>query len=549
MSALIPRPSLGAAINTHLVEVEEDIPVEEIDTAEYSQSTASKPGQPTVAGGPSFGTVGGAISAQENDLAELQRVGWSRYVAYEWLSKFEVYPRYDDARGWLLELHGVESADTEIDPVPWSSTGSITAVTRVALWSVGNSKMRCPSFDLPAGGMVSGGTCPGATLGQTLQTNEAVLTHAAQIQKAERDVWNAEVLAAKKALIESGVIKPPTKKHKRVMPADMYFGPNNPPRIQADEETEEDAEDTSDETSEVDPDRDPDAPPRLSGFGAPPTVGDMKLPPTHGLKGSALKAVKATGGKLKLWKSICGKCFAVGTAAMHTSVMFAEMIREAWTRWCLENDQEQWIRVMTDSLTAGRAILDQRLKLKTCPDPTLDKYDIYPVRLHSSGDFFSQDYADMWVKVINRVGQYELENNIISKVDNKPKTRFWAPTRTWAAWGPNAWSRIMSKIDPRLDTIAVRASSYHVGDPAPGAVVPPGEKGYALGAATTSAYLPNPDKSLYDFLCPVYMEGTTSVSCAAAKMDENGLTAGRTAPGCRACWTAPNKRISYTYHI
>jgi hypothetical protein len=54
--------------------------------------------------------------------------------------------------------------------VPYSPQGK---VSHAALFSLDNTKMRCPTFSIPAGAPETGGSCPGATAGQTTADSQA----------------------------------------------------------------------------------------------------------------------------------------------------------------------------------------------------------------------------------------------------------------------------------------------------------------------------------------------------------------------------------------
>lgn len=306
---------------------------------------------------------------------------------------------------------------------------------RFSLWSEENAKMACPSFALPAGGILTGGTCPGADVGQTTTPVQ---------QRVAR--------------METG----PEGWHLRA------------------------------ETPEV----------------------GGKSPVKEGL-------------------TICESCYATGGNFAYANNQMAEIIRYWWLRKNLQAGNDAML---------VSAFVESALRLKFKPD----RHGIKPIRLHDSGDFFSQKYASMWIAVANELAQRE------------PAIVIWAPTRTWAQGGWNEyWARELGQLRSLSTTgranLIVRPSAYNFGDAAPGRMHPTNAKGTTslyVGAAKVDAELKNKTdaskvgltgaaETRCDFNCGVY--GAEEHSCIHSKAPDGKV-------GCRACWIHPELRVQYSAH-
>jgi hypothetical protein len=183
-----------------------------------------------------------------------------------------------------------------------------------------------------------------------------------------------------------------------------------------------------------------------------------------------------------------------------------------------------------------------------------------PVRVHSSGDFFSPEYARAWIELANQL----------------PDLDFWAPTRTWASRGWNEfWSQNLRLA--RHGNFIVRPSAWHTGDPAisptarmlpvgtdNGAVARPEKpwsgpypfaaRGRFIGGTTAlyRADSPEPDRLVgnpighssdprCDWVCAAYANESDKHTCGNA-LAPDGMK------GCRICWTDLETRICYTAH-
>jgi len=216
---------------------------------------------------------------------------------------------------------------------------------------------------------------------------------------------------------------------------------------------------------------------------------------------------------------ICGHCYASAANYLSPHVQAGELVRLWWSRRCSQTEagRSEWVRTIVRAMEALGYTVEHGIK---------------PVRLHSSGDFFSPAYAGMWIAVANEL--WALDRRI----------KIWAPTRTWAARGwAETWNRLLPELasvraghEPNL---VVRASAFHLGDHAPGKLHP------TNAAGTTSIFADNNQgdrDQRYSFNCGVYsLKPGVSHTCqnAAAPNGEHG---------CRACWTALDTRVNFTTH-
>lgn len=101
-----------------------------------------------------------STDASASTHSELSRLIWIRRLLENAIS----------TRKWSIERDGRDyfiTLDHALDrnTIPWSAFPP-NGGRRASLFS-SNTKMRCPTFDLPAGAPILGGACPGAVLGQS----------------------------------------------------------------------------------------------------------------------------------------------------------------------------------------------------------------------------------------------------------------------------------------------------------------------------------------------------------------------------------------------
>lgn len=264
------------------------------------------------------------------------------------------------------------------------------------------------------------------------------------------------------------------------------------------------------------------------------------------------KAEPAVGEPIRLAEAICQICYAEGGNYSTFTMQLGELLRFWWTQQLLdEGRDEEWISTMVEAIQRSPFPIERVL------DPRTGR-PVLPMRVHSSGDFYSQRYAKAWIEIANRV----------------PDVLFWAPTRTWAAGGwVDFWRENMAKATHK--NLVIRPSAYHTDDPAiseghreipcqtfQGVVSrpeTPWEGSYPFSSRGTTAVYKNNDMNSaqgrgieqivasgsvdprYDWQCGTYAILNDAHSCRNAIAPDGQV-------GCRACWVHPDLRVNYTAH-
>lgn len=238
------------------------------------------------------------------------------------------------------------------------------------------------------------------------------------------------------------------------------------------------------------------------------------------------KAEVAIAAPINIRTSTCQLCYALGGQYASPHVQAGEIIRHWWCREMMKTAQSREIFVNT----VVRAIQGEMFPTERVIDQRTGK-PIIPFRIHSSGDFFSHEYAAAWIEICNQT----------------PQVMYWAPTRTWAYPGwVNAWKSLVKNI--KYGNLAIRPSSYHTDDPAPSPHDIPWTESNAYpftSAGTTAIYKFN-DKGegkdpRYDHACRTYAIVDEAHTCQKAMAPDGKI-------GCRACWIRPDLRIDYAAH-
>jgi hypothetical protein len=117
----------------------------------------------------SFAGLGGALKqlpTVPQSHASLTRTVWVRRVLEQWAAqqRFTVARGESGANAGQLVLR-LSGAPMPKNVVPWMT--AVSDYQEFSLWGE-SGKMNCPTWDLPAGGLYVGGTCPGADAGQTV---------------------------------------------------------------------------------------------------------------------------------------------------------------------------------------------------------------------------------------------------------------------------------------------------------------------------------------------------------------------------------------------
>lgn len=374
--------------------------------------------------------------AQSN--VELTNLLWTRSLVADAL-KGKTFQLAADDRKLVIRL----SSPVDAYVVPW---GGMPSDSQNISFFSDNGKMRCPTFDLPAGGMTVGGTCPAA--------GPAQVTSAARGEQG------------KKSLL---------------------------------------------------------------------TVIDGQEVMKHD-----------TSVVFNRAKAVCASCYASGGSFGRTTVQVSELVHYAVMRAAVEKGngamREALIRAILwqipilpyDFLQVQKGAGKDDPKKGTtftppekirqrmsAPRPNLPYGYPKTIRVHSSGDFFSIPYAELWIEVARRLYAQHGMDFIL-----------WAPTRTqFKGDFKDFWAT--AKLPPNF---VIRPSGYHVGDPAP----------MTPGLAAGTSVLDEDESKIgrgekFDHQCGVYDLAEGDKTCVEA-VDPDGNI------GCRACWVRPDLRVNYVAH-
>lgn len=252
------------------------------------------------------------------------------------------------------------------------------------------------------------------------------------------------------------------------------------------------------------------------------------------------------GEPVRLRDTTCNLCYASGGQYITPIPQLGEIVRYAWCVQMLSarggKTRQQWI----DTMVA--AVLRQR--------HTVTKQGVFPIRVHSSGDFYDPSYASAWIEIVNQVSAIE------------PRIVFWAPTRTWASrlWA-GFWEAAYRPLDAAASTdwadvpairsprnFVVRLSAFHTNDKALPSLVPG-----RMPQGTTACYkdtivgLPspelaraanmkvNPDEDRFAWQCGTYAIKDDAHSCTVARGPDGEV-------GCRACWVETDLAVNFAVH-
>jgi hypothetical protein len=203
---------------------------------------------------------------------------------------------------------------------------------------------------------------------------------------------------------------------------------------------------------------------------------------------------------------VCTYCYAgKGNMAME-SVQLGYAVRLYWIQAMLQDGPEAFSNVMTAVIEKFYAHLPGRLAEMG------GRY----MRIHDSGDFFSEDYLAGWIQTAANFQEAGI--------------RFWAPTRMW---GRKSFQEIAADAPANF---MIRGSAYRANDPAPQPVMgaapgstvntPIGEGHGVHGVHVDIA-------GVRTWICPAYRGDNPAASCVSE--------------GCRRCWY-PKDAVSYTIH-
>lgn len=301
------------------------------------------------------------------------------------------------------------------------------------------------------------------------------------------------------------------------------------------------------------------------------TLNDFKPVVLKSLQAATTAGEAGYPERIDVANAICQSCYANANNFAYADNQFGMVLRYWWTATMLKTEQGRaaWIETMVRALVA-------EVETKTWPLETHSASSSVPLtecaeggvsfrpfRLHSSGDFFSPEYADAWLDVIRDPRVQAL------------KIIFWAPTRSWVSPGfQRKWAKAYA--DGRFPSnLTLRPSGYHFGEQSP--KLPP-----PFAAGTTSLYATRQETEVVEFVergeglkpkkvkkklvvldappadnrrnwdCQTYAVIDEKHTCRAA-VGSNGEPAqgegpGGTGAGCRTCWLYKDVSVQYTAH-
>jgi hypothetical protein len=261
-------------------------------------------------------------------------------------------------------------------------------------------------------------------------------------------------------------------------------------------------------------------------------AGQTVVPPA--IREGAIDNIVKKTGHYNIEKAVCEYCYATGSKYAETSTQMKELIAFAFVSRMVQQNPTQLAQILYEGVLGAESFY-------SALDPTR-RFGFLPVRVHSSGDFYSQSYAKVWIAVARKL----LEN----EAAGGRAVRLWAPTRTHVVEG---WDEFWATAKVP-ENFVIRPSGWHVDDAAPEAA------GLAKGTSVIHKDIaPGLMGQKYDFQCQTYGLDAGKRTCAISNppmTDENGNivrnakggVSESTDCGCRACWLRPELRVNYAFH-
>jgi hypothetical protein len=258
----------------------------------------------------------------------------------------------------------------------------------------------------------------------------------------------------------------------------------------------------------------------------PGAVAGQSIVPTS-IREGAIDNIIAKTGHYNLETAVCEYCYATGSKYAEASTQMKELIAFAFVSRMVAQNPEALVQILYEGVLGAE-------QFYAAGDPTR-RFGFLPVRVHSSGDFYSQKYADVWLAVARKL----LENE---RAGGRA-VRLWAPTRTHVVEG---WDKYWAKARVP-ENFVIRPSGWHVDDTAPLA------EGLASGTSVIHKDIaPGLMGQKYDFQCQTYGLEKGNKTCAISNPPGAPNAKGGVSPsddcGCRACWLRPELRVNYAFH-
>jgi hypothetical protein len=421
---------------------------------------------------PGLAGLGASTALEAKDAiassnSEMTRLLWTRSLLQNALSDktFTLVRRANNVKIVL-------SSPFDRNTIPWARSSS--SARNFSLFST-NSKMRCPTFDLPAGHSLVGGTCPAAGPAQTTSIGRG------------QTPAKASFLSAIPGVKVPGIDGKPTQAYQlKVLPGVQSLGPTGEPAV-------------------------------------------------YDLARTVCSYCYATGGKYGepsvqigelVRYSVVSTAVRPGNGALREALIQAilwQIPQLPYDKWQVGKiRQRDASGVDEDESEEGEKVVEDA-PVET-PDEIRARMAKYPnvVRVHSSGDFFSKEYAAFWVEIAQRL-----------YAEHGMKYMLWAPTRTHVLDNFADFWRT-AKVPPNF---VIRPSAYHLGDYAPAA------QGLSQGTSVLTPEDSAESKGTkFDHQCGVYDLAKGNKTCVDALAPDG-------TKGCRACWVrGDDLRVNYVAH-
>lgn len=275
--------------------------------------------------------------------------------------------------------------------------------------------------------------------------------------------------------------------------------------------------------------------PVVLGGACPGANAGQSIVPVQTLRSAARHVHARLGKPVRLQQAICQYCYAEGGQYSIGQVQFAQVLRFIWTRdalrmpegglWSPLNPDHgpppasvgHWLEAMAYAIDHADYKLNGGKVGKI--DYPAERHPGRYFRIHDSGDFFAPGYVWMWVQLAHRF----------------PDISFWAPSRYWATGhGVEEVNQINN-----APNLVIRPSAYHVNEHPPRNLGP----GWAAGSTAFALDQKPQGAAAGDFQwdCQTYAVDDQKHTCRHAEGFDG-------APGCRACWRAPQAEVNYTLH-
>jgi hypothetical protein len=444
------------------------------------------------------------------------------------------------------------------DAIPWFKFKNRLRVSKV--WGDANKKMACPVFDLPAGGTLVGGTCPGANEGQSIvpETHrrgmlsstgqrvdlpkaicESCVTGDTLVMVRGEGLRRIDELLGREFEVWSGIDWRRTRVVERGLKPTLVVRTANGIEIRATADHQFLTSDGWVEAEQLEPGDALPKPTQPEGVEEAVSGGHFRV--SSVVPSGRIEAVYDllnVGDEHQFVANglVIHNCYAEGGPIAYSSNQMKQTLNYIWASAMTSKYYDDFVDLMTESI-----LRMPDSEFGYAPGVAPPPGNILPIRLHASGDFFNFRYAGAWIDIANRLAESERGRRV----------RIWAPTRTWAVRGwPEWWRENLSRL--RTPNLMVRPSAYHFDEAPPPRLHPDNAEGstsFFVKAdrveeekSRTDFWARPDEKPYFDWMCPAYsLRAGDEASCTNSPNPMGGVH-------CRACWIRPDLRVNYAAH-